>query len=863
GVYFDGIEYYSNILHKEFTSLIHYLPESSFIFFDDRLRIENSLNKLTKESDEIKMSEMFIGRKLEITLGHYLTLPKIEKLFGGRVILEKGINEKLDLGFKEPKSFYGKLDDLSDWVKQSYKSRSLFVVSKQAGRLSEILSDNGIDSHKVEAVPTDPKAGVYVLFGEVSAGFSYSDITVLSDKEIFTELKPREKYLSKPKEGVSSKLLSELNIGDYVVHVNHGVGVFKGLETLQIDDATQEYISIEYLQEDKLYVPLHLMGMVQKYSSLGEYKPKINRLGGSEWGKTKTKAKKSIKDLTNELVDIYSARKQLKGFNFPSDTQWQAELEQSFVYEETPDQEKTVREVKGDMQSSRPMDRLICGDVGYGKTEVAIRAAFKAAASGKQVAVLVPTTVLAEQHFRNFSKRFESFPLVVEMLSRFRSKAEQQSIIKSLAAGAVDVVIGTHRLLQDDIKFKDLGLLIVDEEQRFGVMHKEKIKKIKKTVDVLTLTATPIPRTLYMSLSGARDMSRISTPPLDRSPIRTYLYEWNEAVIREAILRELERGGQIYFVHNFVRDIGKVADVVKRLVPTARVVVAHGQMKEKGLESVMIDFLNRKYDVLVCSTIIESGIDIPSVNTIIIDHAERFGLSQLYQLRGRVGRSSVRAYAYLMYHKEQVLSDSALERLKAIQEFTALGSGYKLAMRDLEIRGAGNVLGPEQHGHILSIGFDLYCDLLEESVKEIKKVPQEEGERTYIDLKINAFIPQDYVSDEKQRIALYRRMNFISSFDELNELRKELRDRFGKIPLEFESLIEIIVLKLKASKKKIASIEGGPAMVKIAFRGPYDQAKINKLKYSMTVYNKGIKLNTAHLPADKWFSAVKEIVEIL
>jgi transcription-repair coupling factor (superfamily II helicase) len=525
------------------------------------------------------------------------------------------------------------------------------------------------------------------------------------------------------------------------------------------------------------------------------------------WANKKSRVKKALKDMTAELLKLYAARQKLPAFAFPVDDIWQKELADTFPYEETPDQRKAIIETKRDMEALRPMDRLICGDVGYGKTEVAIRAAAKAVAAGKQVAILVPTTILAEQHFNNFADRFKNSPFVVEMLSRFRSKKEQETIVNALAIGGVDILIGTHRLLSKDIKFKDLGLLIIDEEQRFGVGHKEKLKKLKETVDTLTLSATPIPRTLYLSLSGARDMSVITTPPVDRSPIRTYVLPWNEAVISEAIRRELDRGGQVYFLHNFVESIEGMAAKIKRLVPPARVTVGHGQMSAEALEKVMISFLDRKDDVLVCTSIIESGLDISNVNTILIDQADRFGLSQLYQIRGRVGRSAVRAYSYLFYHPEKVMTDQAIERLKAIQEFTALGSGYKLARRDLEIRGAGNLLGAEQSGHIEEIGFDLYCELLEQAVKEVKGIKEISPREVVIDLKIEAYIPEDYVKDERQRIALYRRMNLVSNQEEIKTLKLELRDRFGAVPEKLEQLFIVLDLRVKALTAGIKSVK--------------------------------------------------------
>ena len=677
---------------------------------------------------------------------------------------------------------------------QGYLSKLLEVpkeailISKHAARLREELVRE-------------------VLEGSIRGGFMCDGIQVLSDRELFGEEVVIRRSKALPGEGVADELLADLKSGDYVVHENYGIGIYRGMKTLEIERVKQEYLLIEYREGDKVYVPPSMAGLVEKFSSGGDFSPKLSRLGTRQWMRTKGRVKKALRDMTKELLELYAARQKLSGFAFPPDDIWQVELEGTFPYEETPDQKKAILVTKRDMEASRPMDRLLCGDVGYGKTEVAIRAAAKAVAAGKQAALLVPTTILAEQHFNNFKNRFRSSPFIIEMLSRFKSKKEQAGIVKALAGGGVDVVIGTHRLLSKDIKFKDLGLLIVDEEQRFGVSHKEKLKRKKKTVDVLALSATPIPRTLYLSLSGARDMSTIHTPPLDRSPIRTYVLPWSEAVIRESILRELDRKGQIYFVHNFVETIEGMASKIKRLIPEARVVVGHGQMPEKELENTMIDFLDRKFDVLVCTSIIESGLDIPNVNTILIDQADRFGLSQLYQIRGRGGRSAVRAYAYLFYHPEKAMTDQAIERLKAIQEFTALGSGYKLAMRDLEIRGAGNLLGAEQSGHIMEVGFDLYCELLEEAVREVKGIKEVSPREVVIDLKVDAFISSDYVSDDRQRIALYRRMNLLSSKEEVDDLRKELRDRFGPPPQRLEKLFDVLYLKVKARQAGVRSIK--------------------------------------------------------
>lgn len=699
--------------------------------------------------------------------------------------------------FSAAPKFFGRLEEMRRELKEK-ADYQIYLVSRHAARLKEVID-------------------LPVISGELSAGFIYEagKIMVLTDYEIFgAEFKPSRAKKPAP-EGVDESLLADLNEGDYVVHENYGVGIFRGLSKLP--EVEGEPLLIEYAGGDKLYVPLTMLGMVEKYSGGGDYRPKLSRLGSAEWIKVKNRVKKSVKDMTKELLELYAARRRTPGLSFPKDDVWQVELENTFPYEETPDQLRAIREVKRDMESGQPMDRLVCGDVGYGKTEVAIRAAAKAAASGRQAAILVPTTILAEQHYHNFKERFKSFPFTVEMLSRFKSKAEQKNIVKTLATGGIDIIIGTHRLLSKDIKFSNLGLLIIDEEQRFGVASKEKLKHIRKNVDVMTLTATPIPRTLYFSLSGARDLSLINTPPLDRSPVRTYVLAWNEAVIREAILRELDRGGQVYFVYNRVEKIEGMAAKLKKMVPEARIGIGHGQMREKNLEEVMVKFLNHEYDVLLCSTIIESGIDIISVNTIIIDEADRLGLSQLYQLRGRVGRGPVRAYAYLFYHPEKVLTETALERLKAVQEFTALGSGYKLAMRDLEIRGAGNLLGAEQSGHLLAVGFDLYCELLEEAVREVKGIPEPTPRQVEIDLKTEAFIPADYIEDERQRIAVYRRMNLLEHPADLLDLKAEAEDRFGQIPAPLLKLLEIMDLKLTAKERGVKSIKQKDDQIRIEY----------------------------------------------
>ncbi|MFH1390335.1 MAG: transcription-repair coupling factor [Candidatus Margulisiibacteriota bacterium] len=694
---------------------------------------------------------------------------------------EEGLFRKVD-------SFFGRLAEVP---------KEAVLVSRHPHRLREELP------------------GKAVVAGKIDGGFEINGLPVLSDKELFGERHLTRKKAAIVKEGVADELLSDLKYGDYVVHENYGIGVYRGMKKMEFDGATQEYLLIEFSSGDLLYVPPTMIGLVEKYSGGGDARPRLSRLGSKEWIKTRSRVKKALRDMTQELTVLYAAREKFPGIAFPPDDIWQKELAATFSYEETPDQAKAISAVKNDMEVARPMDRLVCGDVGYGKTEVAIRAAAKAASAGKQVAILAPTTILVEQHFNNFKERFKNLPYVVEMLSRFRSPREQKEVARALEFGGVDIVIGTHRLLSKDIKFKDLGLLIVDEEQRFGVAHKEKLKQLKKSVDVLTLSATPIPRTLYFSLAGLREISLITTPPVDRSPIRTYILPYSDQVLSEAVRREIDRGGQVYFVHNTVDKITGLANRLKKLLPTARVAVGHGQMDEKRLEKTMQEFMERKYDVLVCTSIIESGLDIPNVNTIVIDNADRFGLSQLYQIRGRVGRSPVRAYAYLFYHPERSLSEHALERLKAIQEFTALGSGYKLAMRDLEIRGSGNLLGAEQSGHIYEVGFDLYCELLEEAVREAKGEKVVAPREVEIDLKLEASIPPEYVTDDRQRIALYRRLNMITTLEGVEEIRKEFKDRFGPVPPPLETLIRVMRLKVKALSSGVASVKAVGNLIRV------------------------------------------------
>ena len=617
---------------------------------------------------------------------------------------------------------------------------------------------------------------------------------------------------------------TDLNIGDYVVHENHGLGIYRGIEKIEVDKTVKDYIKIEYAGGGNLYILATQLELIQKYAGADAKKPKLNKLGGQEWNKTKTKVRGAVKEIAQDLVKLYAQRQDQEGFVYGPDTVWQREFEEMFPFEETEDQELAIEATKKDMESTKIMDRLICGDVGYGKTEIAIRAAFKAVQDGKQVAFLVPTTILAQQHYNNFVQRMKDFPVNIDLLCRFRSSAEQKKTVEALKKGSVDIIIGTHRLLSKDVVYKDLGLLIIDEEQRFGVTHKEKIKQLKTNIDVLTLTATPIPRTLHMSLIGIRDMSVLEEPPMDRVPIQTYVMEYNEELVREAISREISRGGQAYYVYNRVREIADVAAKIAELVPEANVAYAHGQMKETELENIMYRFINGEIDVLVSTTIIETGLDISNVNTMIIHDADNMGLSQLYQLRGRVGRSNRTAYAFLMYRRDKMLKEIAEKRLAAIKEYTELGSGFKIAMRDLEIRGAGNLLGAEQHGHMEAVGYDLYCKMLNEAVKEAKGMDVAESFDTSIDIDIDAYIPMGYIPNEMQKLDIYKRIAGIETADESEEMLEELIDRFGDPPKSVENLLYIARVKSMAHHLYFTDIAQKGDTLRFTL---YEKAKIN------------------------------------
>lgn len=696
------------------------------------------------------------------------------------------------------KNFDILVKDLEHWKRNKYRVILLSGSRTRAMRLSEDLRDFNLNAFYSEDMDRVLQGGeIMVAYGNLKRGFEYPLIkfVIISESDIFgTEKKKKRKKSAY--EGSKIHSFSDLTPGDYVVHENHGLGIYRGIEKIEVDKITKDYIKIEYGGGGVLYVPATGLDVIQKYSGSEGRKPKLNKLNSIEWKNTKARVKGAVKEIAKELVELYAQRQAKEGFAFSPDTVWQKEFEEAFPYEETEDQLTAIEAVKRDMESKKIMDRLICGDVGYGKTEVAIRAAFKAVSDGKQVVFLVPTTILAQQHYNTLVQRMMDYPISIDVLSRFRTAAEQKKIIERLKKGSLDIVVGTHRVLSSDVKFKNLGLLIVDEEQRFGVTHKEKIKQLKKDVDVLTLTATPIPRTLHMSLVGIRDMSILDVPPVDRLPIQTYVLEHNDEIIREAISRELARDGQVYYVYNRVNGIDEVADKVAKLVPEANVAYAHGQMNERTLEKIMFEFISGEIDVLVSTTIIETGLDISNVNTIIIDDADRLGLSQLYQLRGRVGRSNRTAYAFLMYRRDKMLKEVAEKRLHAIKEFTELGSGFKIAMRDLEIRGAGNLLGAEQSGHMEAVGYDLYCKMLNDAIKSLKgDMVDEEAFETTVDMDIDAYIPASYIKNEMQKLDIYKRIADIENEEEMMDMQEELIDRFGDMPAAVNNLLHIALIK--------------------------------------------------------------------
>ena len=820
-----GAVYYLPLMFAKLSSLADYLADDAVVVIDDPLRVEAQCAELRAELCRIYEQRVARGELLRLPREPFRTFAEVVKLLAERATIYTAalsptiswarLRRRVAVNSAPAETFRGQFDILGEQIDEWLAAGLSVVLStSQTKRVRELVRlKSGAEVRELDD-GAQLDGGVYVGTLPLSAGFRLPEarLAVLTDREIFgyqrAVMPPRRR-----RDEVKLTSLADLRVGDLVVHIHHGIGRYAGIVKKTIDGVERDYLQIDYAEGDKLFVPTPQIDRVQKYIGGEGAAPRIHRLSESTWQRVRRRAKRSTEKLARELLRIYAMRAQAEGYAFSPDQPWQLEVESAFIYEETPDQLRAIADVKRDMETPRPMDRLVCGDVGFGKTEVAVRAALKAVLDGKQVAVLAPTTVLAQQHLNTFLERLGAYPIRIELLSRFRTREQQRRIVEELALGRVDIVIGTHRILSEDVQFKDLGLLVIDEEQRFGVMHKEKLKKLAAHVDVLTLTATPIPRTLYMALSGIRDMSVINDPPQGRVAIRTFCLEENDEVIREAIVRELEREGQVYFVHNRVQSIEYAARRVKKLVPQARIAVAHGQMSEDRLERVMMDFYAGEYDVLVCTSIIESGLDVPNVNTIIVQDADRFGLAQLYQLRGRVGRSTRQAYAYFLYRYPHRMTREAEERLLAIKEFTELGSGFKIAMRDLEIRGAGNLLGPEQHGHIVAVGFELYCQMLSEAVRQLKGEKVDRSDLPPVELPIDAYLPEDYIASEGHRLDLYRRISDVREHEALEEIAAEIRDRFGPLPEEAQNLIRLLRLRIMLAERGLFQAPAEPAIL--------------------------------------------------
>lgn len=862
---FATYDSYVNYFFDETVSLMDYFDDAMF-FIDEPRRVIEYMSAVSKEFTESMHNRMEKGYVLE---GQTTIMQDPDEIIArinkqtkavfttiAQKVPEFEVKEFVEVDAKNIPPYNGKFQMLVEDL-QKYKNDKYAVVlvtqsATRGRRMVHDLLEHDINvffdessAKKGEEESRTPHPGeVMIMKGRLRKGFTYPQIkfVAISDTDIFGE-KRKTRKRKQTYAGSTISSFAELNAGDYVVHENYGVGIYRGIEKKEVDKVTKDYIKIEYQKNAFLYILATQLDRIQKYANSGAKIPKINKLGGSDWKRTKARVEKAVDEIADELVELYAEREHGNGFQFSADDAWQKEFEELFTHEETEDQLEAIREVKRDMESTKIMDRLICGDVGFGKTEVAIRAAFKAVKDGKQVAYLVPTTVLAQQHYKTFTNRFKNFPVRVEMLSRFRTKANINQTIKDLKNGTVDIVIGTHRLLSKDVEFKDLGLLIIDEEQRFGVKHKEKIKMLKQSVDVITLTATPIPRTLHMSLIGVRDMCVMEEAPQERMPIQTFVMEYNEEIARDAINRELARGGQVYYVYNRVQNIAEVAAKVQESVPDARVAYAHGQMGERQLEEIMYDFVNGDIDVLVTTTIIETGLDIRNANTMIIYNAEKMGLSQLYQLRGRVGRSNRVAYAFMMYNRSKMLSEVAEKRLTAIRDFTDLGSGVKIAMRDLEIRGAGNLLGASQSGHMGEVGYDLYCKMLEEAINRKKGIVKEKDYETKIDVDVDAFVPPTYIGNVSMKMDVYKRIANMKTIEDYEDMTDELVDRFGEIPQQVENLMQLVLIKAKAHDNYVVEIRGNSDQIELKM---WPEAKIDVERIPILVREYKGKLRFFH-----------------
>ncbi len=848
---------------KDMVSFLDYFPEErTIIFLDEPNRLTEKGGAVEEEYRQSRMHREEKGSR-NLPENWLCSFEQLQKELNKRNCISVCALEPKQAGWKVREKFYLEVKsisaynnsfellvkDLHQYKKQGYRIVLLSGSRTRAERLAKDLQEEGLAAFYGQDYDREICPGeIMVVYGHAKKGFEYPLIkfAVMTESDIFGQEQKKKK--KKNYSGSRIQDFAELSIGDFVVHEKHGLGIYRGIEKVEVDRIVKDYIKIEYRGGSNLYIPATQLDCLQKYSGADASKaPKLNKLGTQEWNKTKSKVRGAVKNIAKELVELYAVRQEKEGYVCGPDTVWQREFEEMFPYEETEDQLSAIEDAKRDMESTRIMDRLICGDVGYGKTEVALRAAFKEVQESRQVAYLAPTTILAQQIYNTFVQRMKEFPVRVELLCRFRTPAQQKKAIEDLKKGQVDVIIGTHRILSKDVQFKNLGLLIVDEEQRFGVTHKEKIKQLKKDVDVLTLTATPIPRTLHMSLIGIRDMSVLEEPPMDRMPIQTYVMEYDEETVREAINRELRRGGQVYYVYNRVTDIADVALRIAKLVPDARVDFAHGQMSERELENVMYSFVNGDIDVLVSTTIIETGLDISNVNTMIIHDSDRYGLSQLYQLRGRIGRSNRTAYAFLMYRKNVMLKETAEKRLAAIREYTDLGSGFKIAMRDLELRGAGNLLGAQQHGHMNAVGYDLYCKMLNEAVKEAKGIHTMEDFETSVDLNVDAYIPDSYISNEFQKLDIYKRIAGIETQQDYDDMLEELLDRFGEPGKAVLNLLAIAKLKAIAHQGYVTEIKQTGKTVRFTL---YEKARLNTEGFPalMQKYRRGLQFKNEQEP---------------
>ena len=870
-----SLDSYINYFFDETVTFLDYFQNDETLFFlEEPRRISDAADAIELEFRESMMHRMEKGYLLPLQADVLVEHERIfAKLNQKRTVLLTMLEQKLkifdvvneyhiEMRNVNPynNSFETLVKDIKQYKKRGYGIMILAASRTRGERIVKDLFEFDLQAFYDGDVKRILKPGeVMVSYGNIHKGFEYPLLkyVVISESDIFGAEKKKRKKKKKNFSGQQIASFTDLTMGDYVIHENHGLGIYRGIEKIEVDKVQKDYIKIEYADKGNLYVPVTSLDMISKYAGSDAKKPKLHKLGAIEWNKTKTRVRHEVQDIAEDLVELYAKRQARKGFVYSQDSVWQREFEEMFPYEETEDQLNAIEAIKKDMESPKIMDRLVCGDVGYGKTEVAIRAAFKAVQDGKQVAILAPTTILAQQHYNTFVQRFKEFPVQVDLMCRFRTPAQQKQTIKDLKKGFVDILIGTHRILSKDIEFKDLGLLIIDEEQRFGVKHKEKIKQWKENIDVVTLTATPIPRTLHMSLIGIRDMSVLEEPPVDRMPIQTYVMEYNDEMVREAIQRELARGGQVYYVYNRVNNIEEIASNVQKLVPEANVSYAHGQMSERRLETIMYDFINGEIDVLVSTTIIETGLDISNANTMIIHDADQLGLSQLYQLRGRVGRSSRTSYAFLMYRRDKMLKEVAEKRLSAIKEFTQLGAGFKIAMKDLEIRGAGNLLGTAQHGHMQAVGYDLYCKMLNEAVMHLKGEEVKESFETSIDVDIDAYIPATYIKNEALKLDIYKRIAAVENDEERMDMEDELMDRFGELPKPAWNLLQAAVIKNMANRAYITDIKGTRREIRIIM---YERAKIdiNKIPDLLKKMKQNLRFQTDKIPCF-FYEVPKEI----